>query len=66
MAATNTVLVNGELLGLTAVSLYQSPVNGLGTRVIAMTLTNDNAAPQTYDLHIVPDSGKLNIFLLFG
>jgi len=46
------------LLGTSASILYTAPTNGLGTRVIAMTLTNDNAAPQTYDLHIVPDGGS--------
>jgi len=56
--ATNVVLVAGVQLGTSISTLYTSPSNGGGTRVIQFTLTNDNAAPQTYDLHVVPSGGS--------
>lgn len=58
MAATNKSIVDGVVLGTSISTLYTAPVNGLGTRVVAFALTNDNAAPQTFDLHIVPSGGS--------
>ena len=54
MAATNKSIVDGVVLGASISTLYTAPENGAGTRVVAFTVTNDNAAPQTYDLHVVP------------
>lgn len=58
MAATNKSIVDGVVLGTSISTLYTAPANGAGTRVVAFTLTNDNAVPQTYDLHVVPDGGS--------
>ena len=56
--ATNKTLIDGVQLTASAVVLYTSPVNGLGTRVIAFTATNDAAVTETYTFHIVPNGGS--------
>ena len=55
--ALNKTLIDGVQLTASAASLYTSPANGGGTRVVAFTATNDGAATETYTLHIVPSGG---------
>ena len=58
MAATNITLINGVQLTAAAVDLYQSPANGLGTRVTAFTAANSGGTTENYSLHIVPSGGS--------
>lgn len=52
--AVNTVLIDGVQLTASAVSLYVSPVNGGGTRIVAFALANNGGTTETYTVHIVP------------
>lgn len=56
--ATNKTLINGVQLTASANVLYTAPVNAGGTRIVAFSAINDDAAPQTYTVHIVPDGGS--------
>ncbi len=58
MAAINKVLVDGVQLTTGAVNLYDSPSGGLGTRITALTATNQDVTTRTYTIYIVPDGGS--------
>lgn len=59
MSAINTVMADGiRPAVLTAVTLYTSPSNGAGSRIIAFTASNDSASTETYTTHIVPAAGS--------
>jgi len=59
MSATNKVLADGVRPAvLTAVTLYTSPANGAGTRVIAFTAANDSGSIENYTCHVVPSGGS--------
>lgn len=60
--AINKVLADGVQPTTTSLTtLYTSPANGAGTRVIAFTATNTNGTTDTYDAHIVPSGGSADL-----
>lgn len=55
MAAQNKSLVDGVQPATTAETrLYTSPSNGSGTRITAVTATNDTGTTESYTLWITP------------
>ncbi len=66
MAAINKTLFEGVLLTDVAVPLYESPINGAGTKIIALSIANNGGTTETYSLHLVPSGGSAdstNIFV---
>lgn len=56
---TNVIIANGILPGTTGVtSLYTSPANSAGTRIIAFTAADIAATTETYSAWIVPSGGS--------
>lgn len=59
MAAINKVLVDGVRPAATSVqTLYTSPANGAGTRIIALNVANGSGGTQSYDMWIVENGGS--------
>lgn len=56
--AANKTLIDGIQLTASAVTLYTSPANGGGTRVVAFSAVNNGATTETYTLHIVENGGS--------
>lgn len=61
MSATNKTLINGVNVPALVGDAYTSPAKGGGTRVVAMTLTNNGGTIETYSLHIVPSGGTAGV-----
>ncbi len=51
--ALNKTLIDGINVPALVGDAYTSPANGGGTRVVAMTLTNNGGTTETYTLHVV-------------
>lgn len=58
MGVKNKVLIDGELLTTSLVTLYED-LDNVQTRIVAFSVVNnDPSLSRTYDLHIVPDGGS--------